>query len=55
MTKEEKQKIQEIQMIVKRTNFVGSRGDRAVRINKRNGMRFLLARETKTREQSNGN
>ena len=50
MTKEEKQKIQELQMIVKRTNFVGERGERAVRINKRNGMRFLLKKGT-----SNGN
>ena len=42
MTKEEKQKIQEIQMIVKRTNFVEERSGRAVRINKGNGMRFLI-------------
>ena len=52
MTKEEKQRIQKLQMIVMRTNFVGSRGDRAVRISKRNGMRFLLAKDT-PKEKSN--
>ena len=53
MTKAEKQRIQELQMIVQRTNFVGSRGDRAVRVSKKNGMRFLLARETKPKGTSN--
>ena len=52
MTKEEKQKKQELQMIVKRTNFVEERGGRAVRLNKRNGMRFLVKNQSGT---SNGN
>ena len=55
MTKEEKQKEQEIQMIIKRTSFVEERDGKTVRINKKNGMRFLLANQSKQKGNSNGN